>query len=511
MQLLPALLAAASSAAAATAAQAPPKRYEPTWPSLMSRPLPAWYDDAKIGVFIHWGVYSVPSFGCAGCGPAEWYWHSLRGGADPVVNGKRVPCCGLQTRPQVVAFHEKMYNNMSYTNFGPMFTAEFFEPDAWAALFKKAGIKYVVLTSKHHEGWTNWCSAEAFGWNACDNGPKRDLVGDLTASVKAAGLHMGLYLSMYEWYHPLYTQDAANNFTTSRYVDEVYWPQAKEINTKYQPDLLWSDGDVGDSSWWRSAELLAWLYNEAPNRETIVVNDRWGTDNPPIGSGKHFGGYFSGADRQHASAAMLQHKWESAFTIDSANWGFARNDPLADYLNITTILANVVSTVAYGGNVLVNIGPAHDGTIPAIFQDRLTQMGAWLEINGEAIYGSKRWRVQNDTAIDPEVSATQGVYYTTTAHNNNNTLSSEGAVYAIALHWPAGNRLLLQAPVTTPATTVTMLGCAKPMAWEKTAVAAAAAATTTSGGGIEITVPALAPTELPSLHGPWVFKLTGVL
>ena len=223
------------------------------------------------------GVYSVPSFGCVGCGPAEWYWHSLRGGADPVVNGKRVPCCGLQTNPQVVAYHEKMYNNMSYTSFGPMFTAEFFQPDEWAALFKKAGIKYVVLTSKHHEGWTNWCSAEAFGWNSCDNGAKRDLVGDLTSAVKSAGLRMGLYLSMYEWYHPLYVEDAANNFTTSRYVDEVYWPQAKEINIKYKPDLLWSDGDVGDSSWWRSAELLAWLYNEAPNKDTIVVNDRWGT------------------------------------------------------------------------------------------------------------------------------------------------------------------------------------------------------------------------------------------
>jgi alpha-L-fucosidase len=185
------------------------------------------------------------------------------------------------------------------------FTAELWDPDAWADLFVKAGIKYVVLTSKHHEGWCNWCSAEAFGWNACDNGPKRDLVGDLTASVRNAGLRMGLYHSIFEWFHPLYLDDKANNFTTSRYVDEVYLPQAKEINTLYQPDLIWSDGDwEANSSYWKSPELLAWLYNTAPNKENVIVNDRWGSDNPPIGSGKHFGGYFSGSDRQQASSKM---------------------------------------------------------------------------------------------------------------------------------------------------------------------------------------------------------------
>ena len=142
---------------------------------------------------------------------------------------------------------------------------------------------------------------------------QRDLVGDLSASVRKAGLHMGLYHSIFEWFHPLYLADKANNYTTSRYVDEVYLPQAKEINTLYKPDLIWSDGDwEANSSYWKSPELLAWLYNDAPNKDTVVVNDRWGSDNPPIGSGKHFGGYFSGGDRQQASAAMLTHKWEES-------------------------------------------------------------------------------------------------------------------------------------------------------------------------------------------------------
>jgi alpha-L-fucosidase len=112
-------------------------------------------------------------------------------------------------------------------------------------------------------------------------------VGELSASVRKAGLHMGLYHSIFEWFHPLYLADKANGYTTSRYVDEVYLPQAKEINTLYKPDLIWSDGDwEANSSYWKSPELLAWLYNEAPNREEVIVNDRWGSDNPPIGSGK---------------------------------------------------------------------------------------------------------------------------------------------------------------------------------------------------------------------------------
>jgi alpha-L-fucosidase len=195
-----------------------------------------------------------------------------------------------------------------------MFKAEFFDPQQWAQLFKDSGAQYVVLTAKHHEGWCNWCSPEAFGWNSCDNGPHRDLVGEMTDAVRAQGLHMGLYHSIFEWYHPLYLQDKANGMQTSRYVDEVYLPQAKELNTRYSPDLIWSDGDWdANSSYWKSPEFLAWLYNDAPNRENVIVNDRWGNDNPKIGSGKHFGGYFSGGDRQQATPAMLKHKWENAY------------------------------------------------------------------------------------------------------------------------------------------------------------------------------------------------------
>jgi alpha-L-fucosidase len=195
--------------AAAGAGDAAPTKYEPNWDSLMKRPLPTWFDQAKVGVFIHWGVYSVPSFG------SEWYWWDLDGDiAKPDAEARAVR-----------AFHNRTYHDLSYQDFAPMFKAELFDPAEWASLLKQAGVKYVVLTSKHHEGFTNWCSPQAWNWNSCDIGPRRDLVGDLTLAIRAAGLHMGLYHSIFEWFHPLWLADKANNFTTSRYVDEVFLPQ----------------------------------------------------------------------------------------------------------------------------------------------------------------------------------------------------------------------------------------------------------------------------------------------
>lgn len=439
----------------------------------MTRPLPAWYDEVKVGIFLHWGIFSVPSWG------SEWYWWNLDGAKDP----------------KYQAFHNNTYGpSFKYPDFAPMFTAELFEPDQWAALFKKAGIKYVVLTSKHHEGFTNWCSAEAFNWNACDAGPHRDLVGDLASSVRAAGLHMGLYHSIFEWFHPLYLQDKAAGYRTRRFVDEVYYPQALEINKRYKPDLIWSDGDwEANSSYWRSPELLAWLYNESPNKDRVVVNDRWGNDNPPIGSGNHHGGYFSGSDRQQAGRQLLGHKWENAFTLDGTTWGYSRASDLASYLNVTTMLYEVISTVAYGGNALINVGPTRDGTISTIFQERLMQLGAWLDVNGEAIYNTTKWREQNDTAAH---GVEHGVYYTASK-------ATPGTVYAHMLGWPNDNELLLTQPIPGATTTVRMLGCAVPVTW--------APATGPAGAmGMKVHIPPLSPRQLSSAEGPWVFELGSV-
>jgi len=457
-------------------------RYDPNWASLMSRPLPQWFDEAKIGLFIHWGVFSVPSFNVAPA-PSEWYWWRIA--------GSKVP--------EWVAFHNKTYGpDFKYSEFLPKFTAELWQPGQWAELFKAAGVKYVVLTSKHLDGFTNWCSELSFNWNSCDGGPRRDIVGELSAAVRAAGLRMGLYHSILEWFHPLYLQDKASNFTSRRYVDEVYYPAAVELNTKYRPDVLWADGDgEANSSYWRSPELLAWLYNDAPNKAQVLVNDRWGNDNPPIESGRHFGGYFSGSDRQQAAPILLQHKWENAFTIDGGSWAYSRMSNLSQYLNLTTILYELVSTIAYGGNILINVGPTSDGRIATIFQERLLQMGSWLGVNGEAIYNSTIWRAQNDTAAH---GVELGIYYT--ASKATDATGHPLRVWAFAMDWPEHNELRLTQPVPQAGvTSVRMLGCSEAMSWKVADPGAA---------GLMILIPPMSPRQLPTLQGPWVFELQGV-
>ena len=190
-------------------------QYQPTWDSLDKRPLPEWYDQAKFGIFMHWGVYSVPSFG------GEWFWYNWQG----------------HKQTTIVDFMKKNYPpDFTYPDFAPMFKAELFDPNKWASLFQQSGAKYViglhscyhlsisfhryiVLTSKHHEGFTNWPSKASWNWNAVDTGPHRDLVGDLASAIRNnTDIHFGLYFSQFEWFNPLYLQDKANGFKTQTYV-----------------------------------------------------------------------------------------------------------------------------------------------------------------------------------------------------------------------------------------------------------------------------------------------------
>jgi alpha-L-fucosidase len=344
------------------------KKYEANWASLDSRPIPQWYKDAKFGIFIHWGVYSVPSWGKKGT-YAEWYWNSMQDH-----NG------------ETWKFHERNYGkDFPYENFAPMFKAELFRPDQWADVFARSGAKYVVLTSKHHEGFCLWPNQEAnrdwgHPWNSVDVGPKRDLLGDLSKSVRDKGLKMGFYYSLYEWYNPIYKTDFA------RFRDQHYFPQFKDVVTRYKPSIIFADGEWEHTSEeWRSPELLAWLYNDSGCGDDLVINDRWGKDT----RGKH-GGYYTteyGGFSDFKASAEANHKWEENRGI-GASFGYNRNEDYDDYRTLPGLLQILIGMVSQGGNLLLDIGPAADGTIPVIMQDRLIGMGNWLKVNGEAIYGT---------------------------------------------------------------------------------------------------------------------------
>ena len=378
------------------------ERYHPTWESLDKRPLPGWYDSSKIGIFIHWGVFSVPALG-------EWFWEEWQGRHEPV-------------------FMKYMKDNyppgFQYSDFAPMFRAEMWNPDEWAELFAKSGARYVVLTSKHHEGFTLWPSAHSWNWNAQENGPHRDLVGDLATAIrKQPSLHFGLYHSLFEWFNPIFLQDQKNNFTTQDFIKEKTGAELYEIVNQYHPEVIWSDGDwSANPDYWNSTNFLAWLYNDSPVKDTVVVNDRWG-----VGAMCKHGDFFTCADRYNPGH-VLAHKWENAMTIDKNSWGLNRMTKFKDYLTIQELINEMVITISCGGNLLLNVGPTADGRILPLFEERLLQMGSWLDVNGAAIYESHPWSTQNDTTSGK-------VWYTLGA--------DKSTVYAISLTWPDDGHVML--------------------------------------------------------------------
>ncbi|XP_050412135.1 alpha-L-fucosidase isoform X3 [Patella vulgata] len=352
-------------------------RYDPTWDSIDSRPLPAWYDEAKLGIFIHWGVFAVPSIN------SEWFWERWQGSRTP----------------EVVNFMKNNYRpDFTYADFAPQFTAEFFDANQWANMFNASGAEYIVFVSKHHEGYTNWPSNHSFNWNSMAVGPKRDIVGELAAAIKTnTSIHFGVYHSLFEWFHPLYLQDKENNFSTQNFVIDKTMPELYELVNTYKPDVIWSDGDwEATSDYWQSKEFLSWLYTDSPVKDTVVTNDRWGKDS----TCKH-GGFFTCQDR-YQPGKLQSRKWENAMTIDRRSWGYRRNAQLSDYLSTEELLSTFIETVSFGGNMLMNVGPTKEGTIHPLFEERLRDVGSWLNVNGEAIRSSRPWTSQNDT-LTPHV------------------------------------------------------------------------------------------------------------
>lgn len=470
------------------------RTYQPNWASLDSRPVPAWFEDAKLGIFIHWGLYSVPAWAPKGV-YSEWYQYWLQ--------SKQLFGSGKFSGTEVYDYHRKQFGeNFSYADFAPHFKAESFDPDAWASLLQKSGAKYVVLTSKHHEGFCLWPSKEAskaFGrpWNSVETGAHRDLLGDLTAAVRKTPLKMGYYYSLYEWYNPLYQSGQLN-----KYVDEHMMPQVKDLVTRYRPDILWADGEWDQSdTTWKSRELLTWLYNESPVKNTVVVNDRWGRN-----IRKHHGGYYT---TEYESGASFSRPWEECRGM-GFSFGYNRNEDLEDYNSPQTLVLMLMDIVCNGGNLLLDIGPDAHGKIPPIMQERLLQLGKWLQVNGEAVYGTRRWKqpvqwsagkrdwkpkedsyVGGDfilkQTLHPEPGyAVKEVFYTSKAN----------AVYAVMPRIPSG-KIILKDVQAVAATRISLLGHDKPLRWKQ------------QGKDLEITVPALSAAEMPCEYA-WTLKMTDV-
>jgi len=448
--------------------------YEPNWVSLDKRKAPGWFSDAKFGIFIHWGVYSVPAYRPVGkerySSYAEWYQVDVMGKPGP---GRD--------------FHNRVYGSVfQYRQFAPLFKAELFNPDEWAGIFQNSGAKYVVMTAKHHDGFCLWPTKNQYSknWNSGETGPKRDLVGDLTTSVRKKGLKMGLYYSILEWEtpapsaldKPYLAKEIIQKYQipADKYVDDHLVPQLKELVTLYQPSVIFSDG-CGDetSEYWNSQSFIAWLFNTAANKDEVLVNDRWGKDALGL-HGDFFSTEYSPADEKMSAS----HLWEESQGI-GGSYGYNRAENLEDYKSSAQIIHLLIYKVSKGGNLLLNIGPSADGLIPVIMQQRLADVGRWLKVNGEAIYDTRVWENR------PADTNTQTTFYTRKGND----------IYVIVTRWPENE---LHIPGLKSAARVSLLGCSVPVKSKS------------KDGNLVITPPALHPGNIPSEYA-WVFKVGSAL
>ena len=454
-------------------AQAPaaPTHYEPTIASLDAHPLPGWYDEAKLGIFIHWGLYSVPAWApledpkhptaSVGDTPyAEWYYNSMRNPGSPTEK-----------------YHKEHYGaDYDYYNFAPIFNKEIkkWKPDAMAAIFRDAGAKYVVLTSKHHEGFTLWPSTVP---NPNQQGlhASRDLVGELTDSVRKTGLKMGLYYSGgYDWTFDRGPIETDHDYEAVQPQSNAYGKyadaQVEELIEKYHPSLLWNDINWPKSG--NPMKDMADYYNAVPDG---VIDDRWGISHHDFTSPE-----YAKLDQ------ISEKKWEECRGIGlSFGWNRAETD--VQTMSAQEVIELLVDIVSKNGNLLLDVGPEADGTIPAVQVDRLKALGAWLKQNGDAIYGTKPYYLPSGeghaNGTTDQVDATGRAVALRFTRKGD-------AVYATLLGKPVSTTVRLHNLKPAAGSEMTMLGAREPIRWVQKA------------GDVEVTLPG----TLPGSYA-WVLKM----
>ena len=408
-----------------------------------------WFRDAKFGIFIHWGVYSVPAFG------NEWYSRNM------YVEGSAA-----------FKHHVATYGPQSkfgYKDFIPMFRAEHFDANAWVDLFTQAGARYVVPVAEHCDGFAMYDSSLT-DWDAAKMGPKRDVVGELEAATRRHGLHFGVssHRAEHWWWY-----DGGMKFDSDvrdpRYAG-LYGPaqpmalpgdddskepdpdhlerwlppdkaflddwlaRSSELVDKYHPDFLYFDWWIGQPAFQPYLKRFAAYYYDAGRAAATrascsLTRDMTSLRMPPRST--------SSAASSTLCACL---PWQTDTSVSIHSWGYANND---EYRSAKSLIDELVDVVSKNGNLLLNVGPKSDGTIPEQARAILLEIGAWLKTNGEAIYGSRPWLVYGEGPTKVTSSAKYSDQQEFTAEDIRFT-THNGALYAIALGWPASGELRIR-------------------------------------------------------------------
>ena len=406
---------AALMTACQSAMQPPVGSYEPTWESLEKHEaVPDWMRDAKFGIYVHWGVYSVPAYG-----NEQYYYYMHRDSTSEnfLMGGHRR--------------HEQLWGPLEefgYHDFIPMFKAEKFDPEAWATLFKESGAQFAGMVAEHHDGFSMWDS-EHTPFCAAKMGPKRDVVGALGDAIKARG--MKFFLSLHHENNYTYVQVqphwAANNPKYEKLygclMDHEEWLQmwldkGREVIDKYGPDVIYFDAWMDQIPDSLKREFLAHYFNRAEERgQEVVVTYKYEELPRTICMLDH---------EMHAPTAIDPEPWLSDLTISDGyhrSWGYVKGMQLLTYQQIVKHLVRVVSN---NGRLLLNLSPMADGTIPQNQQDVVQNVGVWLWSYGEAIYGTRPYVVSGEEVLGCEVRYTQ----------------TDDALYVITLDWPGQGAVL---------------------------------------------------------------------
>jgi alpha-L-fucosidase len=431
------------------------------WESLQKYEVPEWYKDAKFGIFIHWGVYSVPAFS------NEWYPRNMYEQ-------------GFEAYKHHIATYGPQ-DKFGYKDFVPMFKAEHFDPAAWAELFKKAGAKYVVPVAEHHDGFAMYDSGLS-DWTAAKMGPHRDVIGELSKAVRAEGLHFGVSSHRVEhdffmgvgrkiqsdvndpqyaaFYGPAQTgvikwgTPVGNDFTyvSSAWTNE-WLARSVELVQKYHPDIVYFDWWIGQASIRPYlTRFAAFYYNSS-----LKYGDHVGVIN-----------YKDYAMQEHSAVLDLERGqlgdirplyWQTDTSVSNRSWGYIKDDT---FKSPDFLVHQLIDIVSKNGNLLLNIGPRSDGTIPDEVQQVLLDIGAWLNVNGEAIYGTRPWRIYGEGPTKPTVGSFHDTDVTSYTADDFRFTSRGGVLYAFGLAWPANGEAVIRSLAKTlgsaPVQNIALLG-----------------------------------------------------